>query len=125
VDTRRALFKLVNWSFAPTGEMLRNKAKWDAATVQKGAARLEALAPMIPDAFALDTRNASGLSTKARDGIWTSQADFQAKAEDFRKAAANLAAVAARSGVDEKALRQAAMEVGKTCSGCHDSYKDK
>jgi cytochrome c556 len=124
LDARQALFKLVDWSFAPAGEMLRNKAKWDAATVRKAATRVEALAPMIPDAFALDTRKSTGLKTKAREGIWTNAADFKAKADDLAKAAAALAA-AAKSGADDKALRQAAMAVGKACSACHDSYKDK
>lgn len=123
VDARQALFKLVDWSFNPVAEMLRNKAKWDAAVVQKSAARLEALAPMIPDAFTVDTHANGAIKTKARAGIWTSLPDFKAKADGLQKAAAELAAAA--KGGDEKALRQAAMSVGKACSACHDNYKDK
>ena len=88
VDTRQALFKLVDWGFAPVGEMLRNKAKWDAAVVQKAATRVEALAPLIPDAFAVDTHKNSALKTKARENIWTNTPDFKAKADELSKAAA-------------------------------------
>src|SRR5262245_51797192 len=73
VDIRQSIFKLLEWNYTPTiGEMLKNRMKYDAAIVQKNAARLESLAPMISDAFALDTHKATGLKTKAREGIWTS-----------------------------------------------------
>jgi len=122
-DARQALFKVVDWNFSPVAEMLRHKAKWDAAVVQKTASRIEALAPMIPDAFTVDTHANGAIKTKARAGIWTSMPDFKAKADGLQKAAAELAAAA--KGGDEKALRQAAMGVGKACSACHDNYKDK
>jgi cytochrome c556 len=91
--------------------------------VAKSAARIEALAPMIPELFQHDTRKASGLKTKAREGIWTNAADFKAKNDDLVKAAANLSA-AAKSG-DRKAVLQAAGAVGKACGACHDSFRDK
>lgn len=124
VDARQALFKVVDWSFAPVGDMLRNKAKWDAAVVRKAAERVETLAPFIPDAFAVDTHKNTAFRTKARENIWTNAPDFKAKADELSKAAAALVA-AAKGGADDKALRQAAMTVGRACSGCHDNYKDK
>jgi cytochrome c556 len=124
VDARQGLFKLVDWSFGPVQDMLRNKAKWDAAVVQKSATRVETLAPFITDAFAVDTHKNTAFKTKARENIWTNAPDFKAKADELAKAAAALAA-AAKSGADDKALRQAAMTVGRACSGCHDNYKDK
>jgi cytochrome c556 len=124
VATRQAVLKLIDWNFAPVGEMLRNKAKWDAAVVQKAAGRVESLAPMIPEAFMVDTHARQGITTKARENIWTNQADFKAKADELVKAAQNLGSVA-KSGADDKALRTAAIAVGKACSNCHDNYKDK
>jgi cytochrome c556 len=125
IETRQAVFKLIEWNFTPTiGKMLKNQMKYDAATVQKNAARLEVLAPMISEAFAMDTRGkAAGVKTRARDGIWTSMADFKAKNDNLVKAVAGLSAAA--KGNDEKAFKQAAAAVGKACGNCHDDFQDK
>src|SRR5262245_65748415 len=87
VDLRQSLFRLIGWNFGPVGGMLKNKVPFDAAVAAKNAARLEVLAPMIPEVFANDTHKFQ-LKTKAREGIWTNKADFQAKADDLSKAAA-------------------------------------
>jgi cytochrome c556 len=122
VEQRQALFKDVEKSFNPIGDMLKRKMKYDAAVVQESVAQLEILAKKIPDAFAVDTHKATGIKTKARENIWSGMADFKAKSDDLVKALAGLSA-AAKSG-DEKAFRPAAVGVGKACSGCHDNYKD-
>jgi cytochrome c556 len=124
IEARQAAFKLISFNWEPIALMLRNQAKFDAALVQKNTARIEALGPMIPDLFVNDTRGkAAGVKTRAREGIWTSAADFKAKNDDFVKAMANLSSVA-KSG-DEKAFRTAAAAAGKTCGGCHDTFRDK
>jgi cytochrome c556 len=122
VALRQSLFKLIGYSFDPVARILRNQQPFDAATVQKSAARLEGLAPMVPEVFTVDTRKAS-VKTKAREGIWTNNADFKAKNDAFVKAVANLSAVA-KSG-DKKTVTQAAAAVGKACGACHDSFRDK
>jgi cytochrome c556 len=123
VETRQALFKVINFNSEQFFLMLKNKAPFDAGVVQKAALRIETLAPMIPETFAADTRSASGVKTQAREGIWTNSADFKAKSDDLAKAAAALTA-AAKTG-DKGATMKAAGAVGKACSACHDSYKDK
>ncbi len=45
------LFKEVDKSFKPVADMLKKKAKYDAAVVQQSAAALQTLAVKIPDAF--------------------------------------------------------------------------
>jgi len=102
--------------------MMAGKMKFDAAVVQKDAARLAALAPMIPDAFALDTHQAQGLKTRARAAIWTHMADFRGKDDDLIKAVATLSGVA-QSG-DEAAFKSAAQALRQACRACHDSYRD-
>jgi cytochrome c556 len=121
VETRQSLLKLINWSFAPVGLMLKNKVPVDAAAAQKSAARLKQLATFLPDVFAVDTHKATA-STKAREGIWTNLSDFASKADDLQKAAAALEE-AARGG-DKAATITAARAVGVTCGGCHKAYKD-
>ena len=122
IEARQQLFKDIDKSFKPVGEMLKRKMPYDAAAVEKAAAEIDVLAKKIPDAFTVDTRKATDVKTKARDNIWTSLPDFKARSEELVKALAGLSA-AAKSG-DEKAFRPAAVAVGKACSGCHDNYKD-
>jgi len=122
VDTRQAVFKVINYNSEQFFQMMKNKAPFDASVVQRAAGRIEMLAPMIPEAFATDTRKGSA-KTQAREGIWTNAADFKAKSEDLARAAAALSA-AARTG-DKGATMKAAGAVGKACSACHDNYKDK
>ena len=120
--TRQGLFKLMGFNMDPMAAMLRNRVPFDAAQVQKSAARIEALAPMIPDLFKLDTRKFQ-VKTKAREGIWGSAADFNAKADELGKAAAALTAAA--KGGDKGATMKAIGAVGKACGNCHDNFRDK
>jgi cytochrome c556 len=123
VETRQAVFKVINYNSEQFFQMMKNKAPFDANVVQKAAGRIETLAPMIPDTFAADTRKAGGLKTRAREGIWTNLADYKSKSDDLAKAAAALTA-AAKTG-DRGATMKAAGAVGKACSACHDDYRDK
>ena len=120
---RQGLFKLMGWNMAPLGAMLRNKMPFDAAVAQKSAQRMEQLSAMIPDVFQADTRKLTGVKTGALEGVWTSKADFTAKANDMNKAAAALSA-AAKTG-DKGATMKAAAAVGKACGSCHDSFRAK
>ncbi len=120
--TRQGLFKLMGFNMDPMAGMLRKRVPYDQAQIQKAAARIEALAPMIPDLFKLDTRKFQ-VQTKAREGIWNSQADFAAKADELAKAAAALSAAA--KGGDQGATMKAIGAVGKACGNCHDNFRDK
>jgi cytochrome c556 len=123
VETRQAVFQVINFNSEQFFQMMKNKAPFDARAVQTAAGRIEMLAPMIPDTFATDTRSATTVKTRAREGIWTNMGDFKARSDELAKAAAALTA-AARTG-DRGATMKAAGAVGKACSGCHDNYRDK
>jgi cytochrome c556 len=120
--TRQGLFKVQGFVFGPVGGMLRG-GKFDAAVAEKAAERLQVTGGLIPDLFAKDTHTFTGTPTKAREGIWTNKSDFDAKANDLVKAAADMEA-AAKSG-DEAATKKAAAGVGKACGACHDQFRDK
>jgi cytochrome c556 len=121
VLTRQGLFKVQAFVFGPVGGMLRG-APFDAAVVQKAAARIQVTGGLIPELFTLDTHTFT-LTTKAREGIWTNKSDFDSKANDLVKAATDLEA-AAKTG-DEGATKKAAGAVGKACGACHDQFRDK
>ncbi len=112
VEIRQSILKLLGWNFSTTsGPMMASNRKFDA------------LVPMIPDAFALDTRHTSGLKTRARAAIWINMADFKAKDADLVKAAAALSSIA-RSG-DEATFEPAALAVSQACRACHDAYREE
>jgi len=119
--TRQGLFKVQSFSFGPVGGMLRG-APFNAAAAEKAAARVQVTAGLIPEVFNFDTRKFQ-VKTKAREGIWTNKADFDAKAKDLQDAAAALETAA--KGGDEAATKKAAAAVGKACGACHDQFRDK
>ena len=122
VLTRQGLLKVVAWSFAPVGGMLKG-APFDAAAAQKSAARIKMLATMLPDAFDMDTHTQSKTPTKAKESIWTNKADFASKADDLQKAATALEDAAKGGNAD--ATKTAARAVGQACGACHKAYRDE
>ena len=123
IETRQGLFKVLSFTMAPVGGMLRNRVPFDAAVVDKAAGRIGELGAFIPDLFVADTRKYTGVKTTALDGIWNSLPDLKIKADELIKAAAELS-VAAKTG-DKAATLKAAGAVGKACGNCHDSYRVK
>ncbi len=120
VKLRKAVFDVQNFSFVPMTVFLKG-GPFDAAAAVTAAQRIQLTASMIPEVFKFDTRDAK-VVTRARDGIWTSMADFIQKAHDLQTAAANLEA-AAKTG-DADMTKQAAIAVGKSCGSCHDEFRN-
>ena len=122
IETRQGLFKVISNQNGPIGGMNRpNAPAADLAVVARNAARIQTLSEIIPDVFMANTSAVTSVKTRALNGIWTSQADFKAKADALGKAAAAVGA-AAKSG-DQAATKAAAAEMGKTCGGCHDTFR--
>jgi cytochrome c556 len=120
VKLRQSLFDVQNFAFAPMTVFLKG-GPFDAAAAVTAAERIQLTSAMIPEVFKFDTRNAK-VTTRARDGIWTSMADFIQKAHDLQNAAANLE-TAAKTG-DPDMTKQAAIAVGKACGSCHDEFRN-
>lgn len=120
VKLRQSLFDVQNYSFVPMTVFLKG-GPFDAAAAVTAAQRIQITSSMIPEVFKVDTRNAK-VTTRARDGIWTSMADFIQKAKDLQNAAANLE-TAAKTG-DAGMTKQAAIAVGKSCGSCHDEFRN-
>ncbi|MCC6201449.1 MAG: cytochrome c [Gammaproteobacteria bacterium] len=120
VETRQAIFKLMNHNMAPIGGMARGTTPFDAAIAERNATRIAQLADMIAETFVPDTR-AFKVETRALPKIWDNADDFKAKAQDLIRHATALAA-AARSG-DQAATIAALRPLGAACSTCHDSNR--
>ena len=94
----------------------------DLTQVRSGAAAIAQLAPQVPSWFPAGTGPDVG-KTEARAEIWQKPEDFAAKAQAFREAAA--AFDTAARGSDLAAIRSAHADLGKSCKGCHDLYREK
>lgn len=119
--TRQGLFDVQGFAFGPVAAMLK-EAPFDAAVVQKAAARLQVTSGMISEVFQLDTRKFQ-VTTKAKETIWSDKAGFDKKATDLQTATADLAAAAAKG--DKAATLKAAGAVGGACKSCHEDYREK
>ncbi len=77
---------------------------------------LKALSGVVP---ALFPEGSGGGDSDALPAIWEDAEDFAERLGDFETAAANLSDVVAAGGE----VMPAAMQLGQSCKGCHDSYR--
>ncbi|HZX23119.1 MAG TPA: cytochrome c [Woeseiaceae bacterium] len=120
-EVRHSLFTLVGWNTGPLAGMAKEEIPFDADKAEKHASRIAALVPMIPDAFAADTRGYD-LPTEAKDEIWEQKEEFLELAAAIREKSAALETAAA--GGDFGAFRTAFMEMGQACKDCHDRFRE-
>jgi len=119
-DTRQSLFKILRFNLGPIAGMARG-APFDAAIAERNARRIAALAPMIPEVLAQDTRGFD-LETEALDKIWEGNLDdIGVKAQALVDAANTFAGIAA--GGDRAATIGAFRSLGGACANCHDTYR--
>lgn len=121
VKVRKAVLTLTYNNFGPLANMARGRIPFDGEVAATNAMRLHQLARMLGDSFAYDTRG-SGVETEALDAIWSDADGFAGRVADF-VAAAEALDMAAQGG-DEDQIKAAAGNVGKTCGGCHDNYRE-
>jgi cytochrome c556 len=118
VKFRQADMDMQAYSLAPVLPMLQG-ASFDAATVQKAAARLTIMMEMLADVFRTDTSDFP-IKTKARATIWTDPLAFESKVLDMQAAVQKLTAAA--KGDDSKATLQAARDAVGACRACHEKF---
>lgn len=119
-EARHGLFAMVRMYFGPMYGMMRG-APYDADVVKHNAAKISALAGMIPDAFVTDTRE-NDLDTEALDVIWEDMGDFQSKAATLVERAA---ALSEQGSTGEDAFKAAFGGMGQACKACHDNYRQQ
>ena len=119
VGQRQAAMKLQGKYWGPINGMVQGKAPYDAAVVARNAGFLDALSQMPWDGFDASTKDEQ--NTKALPAIWAEPAKFKEAQDRLRGAVTKL--VAARG--EEGAVKAVAGEVGKSCGGCHESFRAK
>lgn len=120
VKQRQAAMTLIAKYFGPLGGMAQGRVPYNQQTVQRNAAYLEVLKELPWDGFADSTK---GVKSAALPAVWEKQGEFKQAAERLQAEIGKLAQVS-KSG-DEAAVKNQIAAVGKSCGGCHDSFREK
>ncbi|MBB1269216.1 cytochrome c [Shewanella sp. SR44-3] len=118
INYRQSAFGLISYQFGDMSAMLKGKKEFNQEVFASRAANVAALAKLPHEGFIPGSDQGK---TDAAAKIWQDKADFDEKMSTFENNAA-LLAQAAQSG-DKNKMKQAFMETGKSCKGCHDVYK--
>ena len=121
VKQRQAGMTLLGKYFGPMAGMAQGKIPFNASVVQRNAGFVDNLSRMPWDGFDASTRGAD--KTRALPAVFDEAAKFKEASARLENEAAKLVAVA-RSG-DEAAIKAQIGAVGKSCGGCHDSFRQK
>ncbi len=120
VKQRQSAMVLIGKYWGPIAGMPTGKAPYNAERVATNAPLLEMLAKMPWDGF---HENTKGENSRALPAVFTETAKFKDGADAMQRSLTNLVKVS--KGTDEAATKAAIAEVGKTCSGCHETFRAK
>ena len=120
VKQRQSAMTLIGKYFGPLGGMLKGVVPFDANVVARNAGYLDSLAKMPWDGFAESTK---GVKSAALPAAFSDGAKFKEAQDQFQTAVGALVTVS-KSG-DEARIKGAIGDVGKSCGGCHDNFREK
>ena len=115
-----AMFVLAN-HFGRIGAMANGRVPYDAAAANANAEIVATLSKLPFVGFVEGT--ASTEKGKSNAKIWSDRAKFDAGAKKMQDEVGKLVAAAKTNNLDT--LKAAFGEVGKTCKGCHDEYRNQ
>ncbi|HYN11048.1 MAG TPA: cytochrome c [Burkholderiales bacterium] len=120
VKQRQAAMTLQGKYFGPLGGMAQGKVPYDAQVVQRNAGYLDVLTKLPWDGFDPSTKDQK---SQALPEVYSDQAKFKEASERLQSEVAKLVQVS-KSG-DENAVKGQIGAVGKSCGGCHDTFRQK
>ena len=120
VKQRQAAMTLIGKYWGPLGGMAQGRVPYDAAVVQRNAGYLDVLDKMPWDGF---HENTKGEKSAALPAIWEKPGEFKQAAERLQSEVAKLVQVS--KGGDEAAVKAQMGAVGKSCGGCHETFRQK
>jgi cytochrome c556 len=120
VKQRQSVMTLMGKYWGPMAGMMQGKVPYDAKIVQRNAGFLDNLSRMPWDGFDPATKD---VKSAALPAVYTDTAKFAEAADRLQNEASKLYAVS-RSG-DEAAVKAQMGAVGKSCGGCHESFRQK
>lgn len=120
VKQRQAAMTLQGKYFGPLGGMAQGKVPYDANVVARNAGYLEALSKMPWDGFAPSTKD---VKSAALPAVFTDTAKFKEAQDKMQAEVTKLVSVS--KGGDEAAVKAQLGAVGKSCGGCHETFREK
>jgi len=117
VGYRQKLMSVVGGNMAAMGDIMKYRLVLPGH-VAVHASQMANMAQLIAPAF---KENVATDATDAKPEIWQDWAKFETKIADFEEAARNLEAAA--SGPDPAAVGPAMKALGKSCGGCHETFR--
>ena len=118
---RQSVMNVIGRAFGPMVNMAQNKIPYNKDVVAKNTQVIDTLVTLPWNAFGPGTEK--GAPTKADMKIWSEQANFKEGADKMQQEVSKLSQ--AVKGGDEKAIKGAIGDLGKTCKSCHDDYRLK
>jgi cytochrome c556 len=120
VKYRQAAMTVMANHFGRVGAMVNGRVPYDAATA---AANVEVVATLSRLPFVGYVEGTPGTGKGgASPKIWTERAKFDASAKSMQDEVAKLVTASRANNLDT--LKAAFGEVGKTCKGCHDDFRN-
>ncbi len=120
VKQRQSAMTLIGKYWGPLGGMAQGKVPYDANVVARNAGYLDALSKMPWDGFAPGTKD---VKSAALPAVFTDTAKFKEAQDRLQSEVAKLVSVS--KGGDEAAVKSQLAAVGKSCGGCHETFREK
>jgi cytochrome c556 len=117
VKYRQTVMSIIGGNMGAMADIMKNRLDLPGH-VAVHAMELAEMAQLIGPAF---KKNVATNATDAKPEIWQDWAKFEGAIADFEEAARNLETAAA--GSDPSAVGPAMKALGKSCGGCHDSFR--
>lgn len=118
VTKRKQAFKEIVRTFEPMGLMVRGRDEFNQAEFLANAQELQRLA-QLP--WAYFTPDSNYPPTRAKEAVWSRNAEFRQAGEQFVLVTAELAG-AAKTG-DRAAIDAAYQRVHQSCQSCHREFR--
>jgi len=120
IQNRQAGYKQIGAAFRGLFEQTR-AGEPDLAAIRQHAATIARLAPNVGGWFPPGTGPETGIRTRAKAEIWTSQQEFRTSSVNLVVAARRMEQAAAGSDMD--AIRTAFRGLQGTCAACHERFR--
>jgi len=120
IKYRRGVFNVMGWNFGSMAAMVKGKIPFDANVFARNAEIVAFMSQLPLEGF---VEGSDEGDTKARPEIWLNMEDFEAKMKKMQKEVSVLAEISKKGNFD--ASKSQLKEVGTTCKGCHDDYRNK
>lgn len=120
VKQRQSVMTLQGKYFGPMAAMAQGKVPYNADIVKRNSAFLDNLSRMAWDGFDPNTKD---VKSAALPAVYEQTDKFKEAASRLENEAQKLYTVA-QSG-DEAAVKAQIGAVGKSCGGCHESFRQK